>query len=147
MGATLRLACMASCDGHNRLTTAIHLGPPSQVETRDSLLDKLVRCELPLNETLLMLSACPWSSEESLHVLQPRDVIAVLDRYLEGDLDARQLQQWAAELEARTDIGYPRGLAASLHRSLAMLSNPDSQEPISPDLVMGLRNELAGEAG
>lgn len=117
------------------------------METRASLLDKLVRCELPLNETLLMLSACPWSSEESLHVLQPRDVIAVLERYLEGELDVRQLQSWAGELEARTDIAYPRGLAASLQRALAMLANPEAHEPISPDLVASLRNELAGEAG
>jgi len=94
-----------------------------------------------------MLSACPWSSEESLHVLQPRDVIAVLERYLEGELDVRQLQSWAGELEARTDIAYPRGLAASLQRALAMLANPEAHEPISPDLVASLRNELAGEAG
>ena len=116
------------------------------METRASLLDKLVRCELPLNDTLLMLSACPWNAEESLHVLQPRDVIAVLERYLAGELDARQVQNWAEALEARNDIGYPRNLAASLHRTIGVLASPDANETLNPDLVISLRNELSGAA-
>lgn len=117
------------------------------METRASLLDKLVRCELPLNETLLMLSACPWNAEESLHVLQARDVIGVLERYLAGELSAKQVQNWAEALEVRSDIGYPRGLAASMQRALGVLSRADASEVLNPELAISLRNELTGEAG
>ena len=55
------------------------------MEDRKSLLERLVRFELPI--------------EDSIAILR------ILERYLAGELSAQQVEYWAELLEMRDDVG------------------------------------------
>jgi hypothetical protein len=117
------------------------------VEGRAALLAKVVRYELPLDETLLMLSAFGWDSDRELYQLSSQDVIALLDRYLEGTLTAAQVQHWAELLELRDDLGYDARQTDLLKQIIYRLANPEVNGAITRGLAVEIQAQLIEEAG
>jgi hypothetical protein len=116
------------------------------VEGRAALLAKVVRYELPLDETLLMLSAFGWDSDRELYQLSSQDVIALLDRYLEGTLTAAQVQHWAELLELRDDLGYDARQTDLLKQIISRLANPEVNGAITRGLAVEIQAQLIEEA-
>jgi len=116
------------------------------MEDRASLLRRVVRYELPIEDTLAMLRAYGWDSDAELVALTAADAIRLLERYLGGELTARQVEHWAELLEMRDDIGYEERSSAELRRLIFLLANPEVNETITPGLAIRLRRGLAGEA-
>jgi hypothetical protein len=116
------------------------------VEGRAELLGKVVRYELPLDETLVMLSAYGWDSDQELYQLSGEDVISLLDRYLEGALTAAQVQHWAELLEMRDDIGFEVKHTALLKQIVSRLANPEINGVITRTLVVAIQAQLIEEA-
>jgi hypothetical protein len=115
------------------------------LENRKSLLERVVRYELPIEDTLLLLRAYGWGSGEELVQLTAVDAVGILERYLAGDLTGRQVQHWAELLEMRTDLGYAPPHDVELRRLLFLLANPEVNESLSPSLARRLRRLLLGE--
>jgi hypothetical protein len=118
----------------------------SSLENRASLLARVVRYELPIEDTLALLRAYGWDSNEEVVVLTAADAVQILERYLGGDITARQVEHWAELLEMRVDVGYEERCSAELRRLLFLLANPETNETITPSLAIRLRRHLAGEA-
>jgi hypothetical protein len=116
------------------------------LEDRRSLLQRLVRFELPIEDSIAMLRAYGWDSDEELVILSAGDAIRILERYLSGDLSARQVEYWAELLELRDDVGFEERWSGELRRLIFVLANPDVNEPLTPGLAIRLRRALAGEA-
>jgi hypothetical protein len=116
------------------------------VEDRASLLQRIVRYELPVEDTIAMLRAYGWDSERELVVLTAADALGILERYLGGELTSQQVEYWAELLEMRDDLGFEERWSAELRRLIAVLANPDINEPLTPTLAIRLRRVLAGEA-
>lgn len=79
----------------------------------EGILRSLLRYDRPLDELLEELEASlveersPDSEEEEeeLEVLfGPADAVCVLSQFLEGDLDATEVEEWGAIVEARDEI-------------------------------------------
>jgi len=117
-----------------------------RVEGRAALLAKVVRYELPLEETLLMLSAFGWDSDQELYQLSSQDVIALLDRYLEGALTAAQVQHWAELLEMRDDVGFEVKQIDLLKQIIFRLANPEENRAITRTLAVEIQAQLIEEA-
>ena len=115
------------------------------MENRRSLLERVVRYELPIEDTLVLLRAYGWGSGEELVTLTVADAVAILERYLAGELGGRQVQHWAELLEMRTDLGYEPTHDEELRRLLTVLANPEVNESLSPSLARRLRRLLLGE--
>ena len=116
------------------------------MEDRASLLQRIVRYELPVEDTIAMLRAYGWDADSELVVLTAADALGILERYLGGELTSKQAEFWAALLEMRDDLGFEERWSAELRRLIFVLANPDINEPLTPALAIRLRRVLVGEA-
>lgn len=116
------------------------------MEDRTSLLERIIRFEAPIEDTVAMLAAYGWASDRELVRLGPGDVIAILDRFLEGELTDRQVAYWAELLELREDVGYDPAWSESLRRAVGQLASPEVHGAITASLVLRMRRAFAGDA-
>jgi hypothetical protein len=116
------------------------------MEDRRSLLERVVRYELPIEDTLVMLRAYGWGAGAEVVELTAIDAVHIMERYLSGELTARQLQHWAELLELRTDLGYEGRWSGELRNLLSRLAYPEFHDVITPSLAIRLRRMLLGEA-
>jgi hypothetical protein len=106
----------------------------------------VVRYELPIEDTIALLRAYGWESNEEVVVLTAADAVRILERYLSGELTAHQVEHWAELLELRGDLGYEETWSEELRRLLSLLANPEANETITPTLAIRLRRLFLGEA-
>ena len=116
------------------------------MDDRRSLLERLVRFELPIEDSIAMLRAYGWDSDQELVILSAVDALRILERYLAGELSAQQVEYWAELLEMRDDVGFEERWSAELRRLVSVLANPEINEPLTPALALRLRRVLAEEA-
>lgn len=76
----------------------------SQADRREAVYD-LVYLRRPLKESLALLSAFAWSSQETLATVVTRDISNVLDEFEAGRLGSTALSDWAEAVHGREDIG------------------------------------------
>jgi hypothetical protein len=116
------------------------------LEDRTSLLRRVVQYELPLEDTLVLLRAYGWGSDEELVTLTAEDVIHLLDRFFAGELTVEQVQHWAELLELRDDVGFEPRWSEHLALAVKQLASPETFGPITPSLLRRIRHTFAGEA-
>jgi hypothetical protein len=116
------------------------------LEDRPSLLRRVMRYEMPLEETLLLLRTYAWDSDEELVTLTAVDVVTLIDRFFAGELSARQVQHWAELLELRDDVGFEERWAEPLRLAVQELATPEVFGAITPNLLRRMRDTFAGEA-
>jgi hypothetical protein len=95
-----------------------------QPRERSELVTLLVEGRFPIEPIRSELARYPWDAEEPLVVFQRKHVVAVLRRYLHGELSAAQVASWADALELRDDVGFPDQDAVALQRLIFVLANP-----------------------
>jgi hypothetical protein len=91
-----------------------------------------------------MLRAYGWDAPEELVVLTAADVVRLLERFLRGELSARQVEHWAELLEMRGDVAYEERWSSELRRLLFLLANPEVNETITPSLAIRFRRVFLG---
>lgn len=116
------------------------------MEDRTSLLHRVMRYELPLEDTLVLLRAYGWHSDGELVTLTADHVVRLLNRFLAGELTAPQIQHWAELLELREDVGLEPRWAEEIGLAVRQLATPESFGAITRTLVRQVRDSLAGEA-
>ena len=89
-----------------------------------------------------MLRAYGWGASGELVVLTAVDAIRLLERFLRGELTARQVEHWAELLEMRDDVAYEERWSNELRQLLFVLANPEVNETITPSLAIRLRRVL-----
>ena len=113
--------------------------------SRRELLERLVRCELPLEHLAVELLRHQSDPDDELVQIPAEIVVTVLDRYLAGQLNANQLEAWAQSLELRDDVDFPPPHASLLRRTMFRLANPVLHDPLTPAVVSRLRERLSWE--
>jgi len=111
---------------------------------RKALLAALVRYELPVEPVLSQLASVPWDSTEELARVGSPDVVAILDRFIDGELSAEQVTEWADLLEVRDDVGMDPRHEGTLREIIFRLANPNLRDAITPALAASIRIELLG---
>ena len=104
------------------------------VAARTSALQALVECRLPLGAAIARVRSFGWDSDEDLVTLRASHVMAVLRRFLAGELSADHVEVWADGLEVREDIGFAGDTLDLIFR----LANPDMNGAITPSVAEAL---------
>jgi hypothetical protein len=112
------------------------------VEDRASLLRKVLSFEQPLGDTLALLQAYGWDSDEELVVLTRQDASTILERYLAGSLTGEDVEYWAEILELRDDVGFEGAHSDDLKHLIFWLANPDINEALTPTLAIRMLRVL-----
>jgi hypothetical protein len=115
------------------------------LEDRTSLLNRVIRYELPLEDTLVLLRAYGWHSDGELVMLTAAQVVGVLNRFLAGELTAPQIQHWAELLELREDVGLEPRWSEEIALPVRQFATPESFGAITRTLVRQVRDSF-GEA-
>ena len=112
---------------------------------RVSLLRQLIEYRDTVDATIAELAAYGWDSDEALVRLQAKDIEAILKRYLDGELSAAQVTDWADLIECREDIdsGPSEG---TLSNVIFQLANPNLRAEITQALARDLLARLGGQA-
>ena len=111
---------------------------------RAELLKRLVEFRGPIETILEELRLLGWDWDgEPLLVLSADHYQAVLSRFLGGEIDARQLEDWAGNLESRDDIGFDPEQAELLKTLLFRIATPEINQPLTAGLVKDIQNELS----
>lgn len=122
----------------------------SQIEMnrRAEILQELVRFEKPTEPLLRELGSFGWDwSEAPLLVLKKEDLVRVVDRFLAGEIDAAQLQQWAENLEVREDVAFDEPEEALIDDVFFRLATPEINEPLTRQSVQRMKDELTRNRG
>ena len=115
-----------------------------RVERRADILKRLIRYEEPPEPLAAELREFPWDwlEEEPLVRLQTSDLLRVMDRFLAGDIDAKQLQDWAERLECREDMGFGPEDEELVDDVFFRLATPFLNEPLTHETVSRMREQL-----
>lgn len=115
---------------------------------RAELLRRLVDFREPAEPILKELGSLGWDwDEDHLLVLVADHFMAVFSRFLDGEIDDGQLEEWAENLESRDDVGFDPQQEESLKDLLFGIATPENYEPLTADLIRGMQHELSADRG
>lgn len=96
--------------------------------SRSAALEDLLNLNAPLKEVQVALSAFPWDSNKDLAALRPSHLAGALTKYLNGELNEKEIEDWANSIECREDIAAE---AAVTRHCLHELANPLLEQPLT----------------
>lgn len=115
--------------------------------TRTKALEHAIHFDQLLEDLSQSLARFPWDCEIPLVTLRAADIVAVLDRFLDGDLSPAQVAGWAELLEMRDDIEF--GATTEEHdatiEAIWLLANPlinFKGRALSADSALRIRESL-----
>lgn len=91
---------------------------------RDAVRD-LVEWRVPVTESLRRLAGFPWDSDDELVQMTRGHVSSVLRRFLNGEVSAQAVEDWAEAVFMRDDIGFGEPPDEVLKEALFELSTPE----------------------
>ena len=76
------------------------------MRNRKDILQDLLRCENPaeINSLRAELGAFEWDTDERLITLMPENIVHILQRYIKGEISAKEVERWADALDMREDV-------------------------------------------
>jgi len=91
---------------------------------RREIIRKLLELSWPLEDIAAKVRAIEWDSEGEPVPLTRKHLAAVLRRYLECHLSAKDVETWANLIEGRDDICFEAGSEDRIKETLHELANP-----------------------
>lgn len=98
---------------------------------RHDVLVDLIELRRPLGAAIAAVKELPWDSDVEIVLLARANAVALLQRYLRGELGAADLERWADAIEGREDIGSEQGHEELLRAFVFETANPALAEHIS----------------
>ena len=98
---------------------------------RQSVLQALVTFSQPLEFLIKELSQFEWDYEGEPVIIEPLHVVSILNRFLSGHLNAKQVEQWANLIECREDIDYEASNRKQLEQVIYEFANPELEGPLT----------------
>jgi hypothetical protein len=115
--------------------------------TRKEVVEHAVRFDMPLDRLYEEFRPFGWDCDVPLVTLRASDVSAVVDRFLRGQLSAKEVYDWANLLECREDIGFVPEELGVAEEMIFWLANPEMNLPrgiIDHDNAIVIREKLNG---
>lgn len=94
------------------------------MQTRTKLLEDLLNYSSSLEDIEDGLKAYPWDSSKKLVVLDSKKLSFLLERYLNKEITASEVEHWANLVEIREDIELPENEKTLLSSIVFELANP-----------------------
>jgi len=98
---------------------------------RLDILKNLVYFEKPLQELVCDLSALDWDYHGEPYIVYSGAVATVIERYLDENISAEELEEWANLLECREDLDFEEAKQEVLSCIIYDLANPTLQGDIT----------------
>jgi hypothetical protein len=108
---------------------------------RQEVLQALLAAQRPLEDVAKQLASFEWDSDELVE-LRAEHVVAVLERFLRGDLRAEDVHMWADLVEGRDDIGLEQAHQEALKQAIFQLATPELEGPLGEAMARRLIAEL-----
>jgi len=87
-------------------------------------LEDLVGFKRPLAEIEKELGGISWDCEDELVVLKVCQVVDVLRRYIDGEINADDVEGWANLIECREDVAFQENKSGIISNLIYELANP-----------------------
>ncbi|MFO0813297.1 MAG: hypothetical protein U0796_08770 [Gemmatales bacterium] len=82
-----------------------------------------------------------------MRVLRSADIVATIDQYLAGQLDAAGLEAWAERWEIAEDVEYANAEREAVVEALYLLANPEINGELTLAHVQQVRADLQVNVG
>jgi hypothetical protein len=105
--------------------------PESFDHERTQAITALVRFSFPIDELRSLLATFSWDFETPLIVLEPAHIRRSLERYLDRDLTADDVCDWANLIEMRDDVDYQS--TELVEDFVFAAANPELEGAIDPE--------------
>ncbi len=112
------------------------------MQTRNELLNDLIEMRSPISETIEKLRQFGWDSEKELVVLYRKHVVSLLNKYLNSDILAETVEEWANAIEGRDDIAFETSYESILNEAIHELANPALTAALDKVSAKNLLQEL-----
>jgi hypothetical protein len=89
------------------------------------------------------LATMPWDCEVPEIVLTLNDTFEIMKRFINGQIAAALLEDWADSIELRDDIGYEESNRAKIKEIIFSLANPELTNPITIASVASLMKTIS----
>lgn len=100
--------------------------------TRTEILKNLIFYSQPLDSTKSLLETFGWNSDEDLVILTADHITRILEQFLNGRIDAQQVEDWANAIEGREDIGFESETHDVVQEVVFELANPLLTQALTP---------------
>jgi len=100
--------------------------------SQQAILSSLTRLDVPIADLKIALATLSWDA----------GIAAVLERFVNGDIQAAIAEEWANLVECREDIGFEVGYEEVVADAIYILANPklaDQLAAITPVLLSSIR--------
>ncbi|PWU04495.1 MAG: hypothetical protein C5B43_04475 [Verrucomicrobia bacterium] len=108
---------------------------------RKKILNHLIHFDLPLNEVQNQLNEYEWNSE-ILIVLEKKDLILILKKYLNDLISKEELELWANMIESRDDIGCGKSDFNLIKEIVFIIANPSISMKLTKTNVIKILEKL-----
>ena len=95
------------------------------MKNRQQILQELVTFSQPLEFIAKELSQFEWDYDGKPFLIKPIHIVNILNRFLFGDLTAKEIEDWANLIECREDLEYDKSNQEQLDKIIDELANPD----------------------
>ena len=79
------------------------------------------------------ISRFPFDSEVELGFVTSMHAVSVLNRYLQSEISAQTVEEWANLIEGRDDIGFRDDAEGKLSQVMHALANPITEGLLTPE--------------
>lgn len=110
---------------------------------RLAAIGELLMLEKSLEEIAAQLKALEWDFIGDGVELQREHLRAVLHRFLESEISAQEVEQWANLIEGREDICFEVGSEEQIEPVLYELANPELTQALDWDRANALLRALS----
>lgn len=94
------------------------------MRSRRQILQELVAFSQPLEFIAKEISQLEWDYDGKPFIIKPIHIVNVLNRFLFGDLTAKEVEDWANMIECREDLEYEKYNPEQLDKIIYELANP-----------------------
>ncbi len=108
------------------------------MNSRKQVLHTLVTFEKPLELIAKELSLFEWDYEGEPVIIEPIHVVSVLNRFLSGDFNAKQVEDWANMIECREDLDYNESNQEQMEQVIYELANPELEGRLTIERCNGI---------
>ena len=98
---------------------------------RIEILKSLISLSKPIQEIKKSLGKVEWDGDEEV-ILSRAQSVALLQRYLDSDVDIGMLTEWANTVEGRDDIDYEEAFFSDIKQLIYEIANPTLEGHFSP---------------
>lgn len=93
-------------------------------DARVEVLRDLIDFRRPVPEAVIALGSFAWDAPHELVAVTKGQVIAAIQRCLDGTISLEELRAWAEALEGRDDVGYEEG-GVDMREAVFELATPE----------------------